>query len=154
MSEVFSGEFSCALDEKGRIMLPTKLRAGLSGSRVVITRGIDECLSIFPFSLWEKFLAQFFATFSPLEKRVRLLQRRIVAPAQECEVSKNGRVLIPKALINVIGLQRECAVLGMHSYIEVWNVATYQEYLKVHDQEFVDAAEELGQQLGGLLNGS
>lgn len=152
MSEVFSGEFVNAVDEKGRVMLPVKLRAPIGDSRLMLTRGIDDCLTLFPLPLWNKFLQQLFDTFSPLEKKFRLVQRRMVAPAQECVLSQGGRLSIPRSLLAAAGLHKECTLLGMHRYIELWDFNRYQEYLHTHDQEFVDAAEELGRQLGGFLN--
>lgn len=155
MSSIFSGEYANTIDAKGRIMLPIKLRQEIGEEQLVITRGIDDCLNLFPRALWEQFLKQLFATFSPLEQRFRLLQRRMVAPAQTCVLTTTGRLLIPKPLLAAADLQveHECTVLGMHRYIEIWNAQRYQSYLSDHDQEFVDAAEELGRQLGGLLNG-
>lgn len=154
MNEFFSGEYVNAIDAKGRIMLPAKLRNAASGERLVLTRGFDDCLSLFPHSWWGAFLEQLFGKFSLLEPRFRLVQRRIIASAQECSLTASGRLLIPKPLLAAAGLQpqKECTVLGMHQYIEIWDLNRYQSYLTAHDQEFVDAAEELGRQLGGLLN--
>ena len=152
MSKIFAGEFTNVIDEKGRIMFPAKLRSGIGDSKCILTRGIDECLTLFPCALWEQLLTQLFGTFSPLERKMRLLQRRIIAPAQECKLSAGGRLSIPKSLVNAAGLRKECIILGMHRYIELWDANIYQAYLDAHDQELVDAAEELGQQLGGLLS--
>lgn len=148
----FSGEFNNTVDEKGRIMVPAKLRAEIGEEQLVLTRGIDDCLNLFPRSLWDRFLQQLFGAFSPLEQRFRLLQRRMIAPAQDCTLTPGGRLSIPKSLSTAAGIGRECTILGMHRYIEIWDLQRYKEYLTTHDQEFVDAAEELGRQLGGLLS--
>ena len=154
MNELFSGQFANTLDQKGRIMLPAKLRADIGDATLVLTRGIDDCLSLFPLPLWNDLLKRMSDAFSPLEQKFRLLQRRMVAPAQECQLSKGGKLSIPKPLLTAAGLHKECTILGMHRYIELWDADRYQEYLNTHDQEFVNAAEEIvGRQLGGPLSG-
>ena len=148
---MLTGEYRNTLDEKGRLMIPSRMRAAISGEQLVITRGIDRCLYLFPPEIWHHFSHSILHLASPLSKRTRLIQRRIIAPAQDCPLDKNGRLHIPPALREAAQLQRECIILGLDKYLELWDATLHQQYLKDNDEEFEVAAEELGQQLGGLL---
>lgn len=148
---MLTGEYRNTLDEKGRLMIPARLRASISGESLIATRGIDQCLYLFPYEIWRHFSHSILHNSSPLSKRTRLIQRRIIAPAQECSIDKNGRLHIPPALREAAQLERECIILGLDKYLEVWDAPLHQQYLKENDEEFEVAAEELGQQLGGLL---
>ena len=81
---------------------------------------------------------------SPFSRRGRLLQRRIVAPAQEVEFDKTGRLNIPKSLQESAELARECTLLVMERYMEVWDAGAYQAYEAESEAELQEAAEELG----------
>ncbi len=81
---------------------------------------------------------------SPFSRRARLLQRRIIAPAQEVELDKTGRILIPPSLKETAGLRKECILHGIKKYIEIWDVDEYKAYLDENENEFQEAAEELG----------
>ena len=72
------------------------------------------------------------------------MQRRIVAPAQECEIDKAGRINIPPTLRDSAGLVRDAVILGIENYIEIWDEETYNGYLEESEAEFLAAAEELG----------
>jgi MraZ protein len=86
---------------------------------------------------------------SMFKSKTRLLQRRIIAPAQECEIDKTGRISIPPTLRDSaeIKLKGEAVILGIDSYIEIWDVDAYAAYLSRSEAEFLDAAEELGELL-------
>ena len=79
----FSGEYNNTLDEKGRIMFPAKLRCLLPGSQIVITRGIDRCLWIFPPEEWALLSEKVMQSASLFQANSRLILRRLIAPAQE-----------------------------------------------------------------------
>ena len=148
---MLTGEYRNALDQKGRLMIPARIRAEISGEHLVVTRGIDQCLYLFPQDAWQSFSSSILRVASPLIKRTRLIQRRIIAPAQECPIDKTGRLQIPPALREAAQLEHECIILGLEKYLEVWDSTLHRRYLDENDEEFEVAAEELGQQLGGLL---
>ncbi len=81
---------------------------------------------------------------SPFRKKARILQRRFIAPAQEVEIDKAGRINIPVTLQEHAGLKKEAVILGIKQYIEIWDEAEYENYLESTDEEFQEAAEELG----------
>lgn len=139
-----TGEFHIALDEKGRLLMPSRIRNELRGNSVVITRAIDRCLWLFPPDEWREFSAKLMGASSPFSRRGRLLQRRVVAPAQEVELDKSGRLNIPKSLQESAELTRECTLLVMERYMEIWDAAAYRAYESESEEELQEAAEELG----------
>ena len=141
---LLTGEFRNTLDEKGRLSLPAKLRGELPGSEFVLTPGVDNCLWLFPPEQWAALSKKLIESTSLFAARARLVQRRILAPAQEVEVDKLGRIAIPQSLREFAGLSKECVILGISKYIEIWDGEAYRKYLEDNQSEFLAAAEELG----------
>ncbi len=141
---MITGQYRNALDDKGRVLIPSKLRSEVPGNTLVITSGIDRCLWLFPPEEWKHLSDKLMEAASPFSRKARLLQRRIIAPAQEVELDKAGRVLIPPSLKETAGLKKECVLHGIKKYIEIWDVDEYAAYLKENEDEFQEAAEELG----------
>ncbi len=141
---LLTGEFRNTLDEKGRLSLPAKLRGELPGTSFVLTQGVDACLWLFPPEQWSVLSKKLIESTSLFSARARLVQRRILAPAQEVEVDKLGRLAIPQSLREFAGLTKECVILGITKYIEIWDAEGYRKYLEENESEFIAAAEELG----------
>lgn len=141
---MIAGEFHNSVDEKGRLLLPAKLRSGVAGNLIVITQGVDKCLWLFPPEEWNRISENLMASTSLFQSRARLIQRRIIAPAQEVEIDKAGRINIAPTLREYAGLAKEAVILGIKSYIEVWDESTYRDYWTDKEAEFQEAAEELG----------
>jgi MraZ protein len=139
-----TGEFHIALDEKGRLLIPARIRSEVRGNALILTRGIDRCLWAFSPDEWRDFSAQLMGASSPLSKRGRLLQRRIIAPAQEVELDKAGRLNVPKPLQETAGLVKDTRLLVMERYMEIWDAEAYQVYEQESEEELQEAAEELG----------
>jgi MraZ protein len=140
---LLTGEFKNTLDEKGRISLPARMRSELPGTTLILTQGIDDCLWLFPPLQWEELSGKLMEHTSPFQARSRLIQRRILAPAQEVEIDRLGRISIPQSLREFARLSRECVILGISKYIEIWNADDYRAYLDANKEEFAKAAEEL-----------
>ena len=141
---MITGQYQNALDEKGRLLIPSRLRTEVAGDVLILTRGIDRCLWLFPPEQWKLFSDNLMEAASPFTKKARLLQRRIIAPAHEVEIDRAGRINIPQTLKEAAGLERECVILGIKKYIEIWDVQEYENYLAESESEFQEAAEELG----------
>ena len=71
-----------------------------------------------------------------------MVVRRFIAPAQDVELDKNGRLSIPQSLRDYAGLTKDCTILGMAKYVELWDSAAYNEYLESSEDSFRDAAED------------
>ncbi len=141
---LLTGEFRNSVDEKGRLSLPARLREELAGSTFVLTQGVDKCLWLFPPEQWESLSKKLMDSTSLFQAKARLVQRRILAPAQEVEVDKLGRISVPQSLREWAGLTKECVILGITKYIEIWDAEEYRNYLSETESEFLAAAEELG----------
>jgi MraZ protein len=139
-----TGEFSNTLDDKGRLLLPAKLRNGLAGNVVKLTQGVDNCVWLFTLEDWEKFSAALMGKTSVFHSRSRLLQRMIIGPAQDVEIDKAGRISIPQSLRGYAKLEKECVIIGIEKYVEIWSADAYRAYLDEHRSEFQEAAESLG----------
>jgi len=141
---MLTGEYRVSLDDKGRVIIPAKLRAAIPGNVLVMTRGIDRCLWLFPPEEWKRLSSSLMEAASPFQKKARLLQRRIIAPAVEVELDKLGRLNISPALVDAAGLEKDAVILKITKYLEIWDFETYQQYYQETEEEFQEAAEELG----------
>ncbi len=141
---MITGEFRCSLDEKGRLLIPARMRTEVLGNVVILTRGVENCLWLFPPEEWKTFSENLIGSTSLLQAQSRLIQRRLIAPAQETEIDKAGRIVIPQTLREYADLRKECLILGLKKYIEVWSETAYQAYLQENEAKFKEAAEELG----------
>ena len=141
---VITGEFRNSLDEKGRLMVPVKMRAEIEGIKLILTRGAEKCLWLFPPEEWKVFSENLLASTSIYEKKGRLVRRRIIAPAQDVEIDKNGRIIIPQTMREYADLKKECVILGQGTSMEIWDDDYYRAYWDENEPEFHEAFEELG----------
>ena len=141
---VITGEYHNSLDEKGRILIPSRIRNEIAGNTLVLTRGIDRCLWLFPIDEWTKISQGLMESTSLFQSKARMIQRRIIAPAQEMEIDKAGRINISPALREYAGLEKDCIILGIENYLELGSESEYRLYLEETEPDFQAAAEELG----------
>ncbi|MGD0723950.1 MAG: division/cell wall cluster transcriptional repressor MraZ [Spirochaetia bacterium] len=141
---MITGEFRCSLDEKGRLLIPARMRTEVAGNEIILTRGVENCLWLFPPEEWKTFSENLIGSTSLFQEKARLIQRRMIAPAQETEIDKAGRIVIPQTLREYADLKKECLILGLKKYMEIWSEVAYQEYLAENEAKFKEAAEELG----------
>jgi len=141
---MITGEFRCSLDEKGRLLIPARMRTEVLGNVVILTRGVENCLWLFPPEEWKIFSENLVGSTSLLQSQARLIQRRLIAPAQETEIDKAGRIVVPPTLRDYADLKKECIILGLKKYMEIWSETAYQAYLSENEAKFREAAEELG----------
>ncbi|CDE44090.1 protein MraZ [Clostridium sp. CAG:411] len=115
---MFMGEYNHSIDAKGRIIVPAKFREEL-GDEFVVTLGLDGCLFLYPNAEWEEFVAQLKQL--PGNRQARQLQRYFLAGAVNCEVDKQGRILIPAKLREHAKLEKEVVFVGVLGKIEIWS---------------------------------
>ena len=116
------GEFQHSLDTKGRLIVPAKFRDEL-GMRFIITRGLDGCLNAYSLVEWDKVER----TFESLENGGRALrdfERWFFGGASECEIDKQGRIIIPQHLREYAKLEKEVVVIGNRTKMEIWDEGT------------------------------
>lgn len=142
---MFTGEYKHAVDAKNRLSIPSKFRDKL-GDVFYITKGLDHCLFVFSLSEWELFEQKLKAL--PLSNnKARAFARSFFAGASECELDKQGRVLIPQNLRSHAKIEKEVYVNGTGSRIEIWDAASweaYNEFLTANMDELAEDMESLG----------
>lgn len=116
---MFRGEHKHTIDAKGRLTVPSDFRE-LLGEKFVLTKGFEGCLSIYPMTEWEAFEKKLSAL--PLtNKSARTLTRFFVAGATECELDKQGRILVPPTLREFAGLEKNVMLAGQLGRIDIWD---------------------------------
>lgn len=143
---MFLGTHSPRLDDKGRLILPAKFRDKLAGG-LVVTRGQERCLYVFAMDEFVR-LAEQMRTAPVTSKAVRDYLRVFLSGASDEVPDKQGRVTIPTNLREYAGLDRELAVIGAGSRIEIWDAGAWGSYLAANEQSFSEQAEEV---VPGLL---
>lgn len=142
--KLLTGEYNNTMDEKGRLAFPSKLRTELNQNVLIVTASyMDHCLQLFTTEEWEIIKGRLMASASPFNKKNLNVLRRFIAPAQEVEFDKAGRLSIPQSLREYAGLSKDCTILGIDRFMEVWDSDKYREYLANSEEEFADAADEL-----------
>jgi MraZ protein len=136
------GEYEHTLDDKNRITLPAKFRAAFAAG-VVVTRGMDGCLYAYRQEDWDKLVDNRLAGLDPLSKEGRRMQRFFFSGAAEAELDKQGRVMIPAALIEHAGLGRNVVVAGVRDHLELWDGAAWRKEMKEVEGSAEDVAERL-----------
>ncbi len=144
---MITGESRNALDEKGRILIPSRLRSEIPGNVLIVTKGIDTCLWLFPPEEWQRISEDLMGSTSLFDPKARLIRRKIIAPAQEAEIDKAGRINISPTLREAAGLKKDCIILGIENYIEIWDISVYKSYLEETETDFKEAATELSKLL-------
>ena len=138
---MYFGSFTHNLDDKGRLMIPRKMREEL-GYKVYIMKGFDGSLSLYNEERYQK-LVEEFSRLSFNQSKVRDYLRLQFASTYEMEVDKLGRVQIPTALLTKYNISKEVLVLGIGDHIEVWDKAKYEEYENNIRDEFESIAENI-----------
>jgi MraZ protein len=139
---MFIGEYSHSIDPKRRLALPSKFRGEL-GSRVVVTRGLDRSLFVYPMKVWEE-LAEKLGAMPVGESGKRSFVRLQLAGATDVELDSQGRVLIPDYLKEYAGLGKNVVVVGLFNRLELWDETTWKSYKEEAEKNAGEVAEELG----------
>jgi MraZ protein len=138
---VFLGTHTPRLDDKGRLILPAKFRDELAGG-VVITKGQDRCLYVFPMPEFQRIADQLRA--QPMtNKAARAYSRVFFASAHDEVPDKQGRVTVPQPLREYAGLVRDCAVIGADTRVEIWAADAWASYLSAQEDTFSALSQEV-----------
>lgn len=139
------GEYNHNIDAKGRVFMPAKFREDL-GEHFVVTRGIGKCLFVFSLDEW-KALAAKLKDIPMSDRELQMFLRAFYASASECEADKQGRILVPQRLREIAGIDKEVAVIGVMSRVELWAKETWEEY---NSMAFDEGFEETLSKLSSL----
>ncbi|MCL5981646.1 MAG: division/cell wall cluster transcriptional repressor MraZ [Firmicutes bacterium] len=138
---MFIGEHQHSLDDKGRLIMPAKFREGL-GESFIITRGLDNCLFVYPQQEWNV-LQQKMKSLPSTKADTRAFVRFFFSGASECEVDKQGRVLIPASLREYARLEKDVVVAGVSSRVEIWAEEAWRQYREETGQNMAAIAEKI-----------
>lgn len=135
------GEFRPTIDTKGRLNFPSKLREDL-GEEFIITKGLDNCLCVYPMPEWEKLERKISELPS---SKSRNLQRFFFASATKAQIDSQGRLLVPQALREYASLKKDVTVIGASIRAEIWDSENYDNIMSGLTSEAIEEAmDELG----------
>jgi len=140
---MFIGEYTYSIDEKKRLAIPTKFRQVL-GKKAVITRGLDNCLFLYPIKEWEK-LAEKLSKLPLSQADARGFARLMLIGAMDVNLDNLGRVLIPDYLKKYASFKKKVVIAGVYNRIEIWDEKRWEEYKTKTETGIGDIAERLGE---------
>ncbi len=138
---MFMGEFHHNIDEKGRLIIPSKFRNEL-GNKFIVTRGIEKCLFVYSIDEWNNMIDKL-KELPFTKKNARTFMRMIMSGATECELDNNGRINIPNPLVSYASLEKECVVIGVNERLEIWSNEKFDEFFNENIDNFDEISENL-----------
>ena len=147
---MFRGHFEHAIDAKGRTSLPARFRdvlAATGDARIILTKSpFDACLHLVPMKGWEEIEAKI-AAQPQFDANVIRLRRLYVSAAVECEIDKQGRVLVPNALRDYASLHKDVLWAGMVNLVELWSREKWDEVQRMTPEELAQFRRVVTEQL-------
>jgi len=137
------GEYTHNIDAKKRLSLPSKWRKEL-GKKLVVTRGLDNCLFVYPLKEWEK-ITEKIGRLPLGQADTRGFNRFFLSGAVEVEVDTVGRILVPDFLKVFAGLTSKVVLAGIHDRVEMWDENRWSEYKERIEGQADALAEKLGE---------
>lgn len=141
---LFTGEYECKIDAKGRLTLPSKVKAKLpevSGNQLVLSLGLEPCLVLYPLVEYRKIYSRI-ASMNEFNEEFRRLQRNFFRRISEVELDGAGRLLIPKTMLKYAKLEKEIVLVGMGNRIELWDTVVYDKFIINDSSEFSKLAQK------------
>ena len=135
------GEYHHNIDEKNRLIIPAKFREELGG-KVVITRGLEDCLCIYSLVEWDRIVSKL-KSLPFTKKDARNFTRFFLSGATECEFDRSGRICISSPLVNYAGLSKECVIIGANDRLEIWSLKNWDDFFNENSENFSLIAENL-----------
>lgn len=138
---MFLGRYNHTLDAKGRLAIPARFRDAVADG-LVLTRGIDRCLALYPLDAWRP-LAEKVSALPISDPDARNFRRLVFAEAADLALDAQGRILVPPELRRYAGLEREALVVGMDTAIEIWSPERWQAVEALMDTDGAAIAHRL-----------
>lgn len=139
------GEYDCKLDAKGRFLFPAGLRKQLSPESnecFMLNKGFEDCLTLYPMDEWNRVSKQL-STMNMFKPKNRMFYRLFHQGAKQIDLDNSGRVLVPKNLMERVGLNKEIMLTAYNDRIEIWDKSKYLEMVESNMGDFADLAEEV-----------
>ena len=135
------GEYHHNIDEKGRIIIPSKFREDL-GDKVIVTRGLEDCLFLYSENEWSQIVSKLKSL--PFTKKVaRSFTRIFLSGATVCEFDKQGRIKITSPLGSYANLDKECVIIGVNDRLEIWDINKWNSFFDDNRESLSDLADHL-----------
>ncbi len=138
---MFMGEYHHNIDDKGRLIIPSKFRYEL-GTNFVITRGLEKCLYVYSMEEWNNIVSKL-KELPFTKKDARTFIRSFFSGAVECEFDKSGRINITSPLVNYADITKECVIIGANDRIEIWGTNEWNNFFDQNSEKLEDIAEHL-----------
>mgnify|MGYP000734203721 CR=1 FL=1 len=147
----FKGKYEHAVDDKGRVSLPSKLRKNLSpeaNDSFVITRGYEFSLDLFPMDVWSQLEDELRSKLNKHREEDRLFLRTLMMWAQEVTLDRQSRIMIPQELMEFAGVTDKVIIIGALEKIEIWSPESFRSYHERNaDQTYESVAARV---MGGM----
>lgn len=138
---MFMGEYHHSIDDKGRIIIPSKFRYEL-GEKFIVTRGLEKCLFVYSLSEWNNIVNRL-KSLPFTKKDARDFIRFFLSGAAECEFDKQGRINITSPLVSYADLNKETVIIGANDRIEIWSKEGWDKFFADNENKLADIAEHL-----------
>ena len=141
---LFSSQYDCKLDAKGRMVLPAKVKAGLpesSSGELMLRMGFEPSLILYPMMEYKRLFSKI-GGLSDFNPEHRKLKRSFFSGVTQVELDGNGRINIPSVYLSYAQLEKEAIVIGTGSSVEIWNPTLYQKYMIQDQEEFSQLAQK------------
>ena len=135
------GEYHHNLDDKGRLIIPSKFREDI-GEKFIVTRGLEDCLFVYSMNDFEKIVSKL-GNLPFTKKDARTFNRFFMSGATVCEFDKQGRINLPSSLISYANLEKECTIIGVNDRLEVWATSKFDSLIEDNLEVISDISENL-----------
>lgn len=135
------GEFHHNIDDKFRLIIPSKFRNEL-GEKYVITKGLDHSLFVYSESEWNKLIEKL-GTLEFTKKNVRAFERSFIGGASLNEFDKQGRINITSPLVHYANIKKECVIIGVNERLEIWAIEEFEKYMGENEENLDLISENL-----------
>lgn len=138
---MFMGEYHHSVDEKGRLIIPSKFRAD-GMNKFILTRGIEHCLYVYPLDVWEQ-ITNKLESLAFTKKDAREFTRFFLSGATVAELDSQGRVKITSPQMSYANIEKECVIVGVGNRIEIWAVENWNSFMNSAFENMSETADNL-----------
>ncbi len=131
----FVGEYPRQLDERGRFILPAKIREKLSGTVYITKAPLEKCLNLYTEEEWNSMAEQIRKLPTGYDLAVAKFTRKLFSKALDCEADKQGRISLTAALIEDAGLKKDIVLVGANKKLEIWDADLWNEMSSDDDDD-------------------
>ena len=136
----FVGEYARQLDERGRFILPAKIREKLSGTVYITKAPLEKCLNLYTEEEWESISQKVAALPGSIDTNVSKFTRKFFSKALTCELDKQGRIPLTPTLLEAAGLKKDIVLVGANSKLEIWDAEAWEKMNEEDDDSAIIVA--------------